>query len=404
MLTFSLDMMKIAFDFDGVCTDLSRIQNAGIDLHQYLYSPVAILFAEPRQGVLQLLSLFGLVGEIVILSARPVVHRCEVVKWLERFGMRHLVEDIICCGDEAKVEAMAREGISLLIEDDFAQASAARERSSAVYWERQGWSNVAMEAFGYLLANHGIPIKSARGAVLTGVELATDLGESHVFLLHIEEAGDLKVRVCRTERDRDRLLGFLNTTERHGYCNITQLRAVNGNAVMTTFVPGVRIGETFGEERSTHLASTAAALAALHAIPAARTGNSIALSMHDEPVCLLSCSADNHNIIITSSGEVAFIDLGACTLGSRWIDLCWADELLCRNDQERSLLWARYLAASQLAPPSAEEMDFAQRSYRVWLTEQLIRGVEVHAGDPGKYAAIVGSIADLWSVSGGSGG
>lgn len=393
-------MLKIAFDFDGVCTDLSHIRSAGVNLHEYLYSPVAISVANPRPGFLPLLSLVGLIGEIAVLSARPRDHHHEIEEWLWRNGVRHLVGEVVCCGSERKADCMARHNFSTLIEDDLVQVNAVRTRFPVVHWEEQSWLSVATDVFGRLLAGHRAPIAVADAMVLTGAEVATEWGASHVLFLNGEDGGRLKVRVCRSEQERNRLVGFLDATARHRYPHVARLVAVNGLAVVKSFVPGRRIDEFTESARGHYIAKTGGALASLHAIPADSVPVDVSLSSPGEPKSLLACAADNHNLIVTPDDEVVFIDLGACAGGSRWVDLCWAEDLLCRNEHERAVLWTSYLSASCSPSPSRTEIESARRSYRVWLTHQLLQAEETHNADSGKHAAIRRTIAGLWARSG----
>ncbi len=389
--------MKIAFDFDGVCTELTWIETRGVDLHDYLSSPVGILLSQPRPGALQLLSLLGLVGDIVVLSARPHDHHHDIEKWLDQHGVGDLVGAIYCVGDEPEIHNGIWQNIGLLIGNHLTKAGALMYVFPVIHWASRPWTSVAKEAFGILLAGYRAQIKAAGGALLTEIEHATDWGASHVFILHGQGCGRLKVRVCQTKQECDRLLAFLDATGRGDYRHVARLVAVNGTAVMKSFVEGSSIGETTGESRRRHLLGTGVALAGLHDIYFEEANMGAPLCTRTEPASLLVCSADNRNLIVTPRDDVAFIDLGACACGFRWVDLCWADEMLCQNGQERDVLWAGYLSASRLSAPSDADLESARRSYRVWQTEQLLRSFDTHAADLTKRDAISESIWDLWS-------
>jgi hypothetical protein len=388
--------VRIAFDFDGVFTDLSQVRCAGLATHDYLYSPVSIALAEPRYGIGQLLSLFAFLADIVVLSSRPGEDRGYIDAWLQRYRLRALVSEILCCGGARKTTLMKDHGIEVLVDDELREATWANSEFVGILWQSDDWLPVAQDVLSYLVSSQRATIRPLGRTLLSEARLVSDWGASEVFLLRGADGNTVKVRVCEEERDRDRMVSFLRLTEACGYSHVARLAAVSGTAVLKSFLVGSGIAAWDTARRLPYLAKTGAALAALHALPCCTSISPASLRLDDEPECLLVCSADEHNLIATPAGDVAFVDLGACTSGSRWVDLCWANALLCRNAGELAVLAEAYLVASGGIRASEREMASAKRCYQLWLTTQLLKGLNRHSGDLIKREVMNRTLRELW--------
>lgn len=389
--------MKIAIDFDGVCTDLSFVHEQKVNEFDYLYSPFSISISKPRKGILELVSVFGLFADLSIITSRPVEDKAYIKDWLSKNQLLSFFQNILCCGDVAKSEMMKQHGITLLIDDKPKHLVSLTENLKGILWSKQTWIELAKEVFNFLIATSNATLKVKANLILSQVEYLTDLGSSQVFILSFADKTKLKLRVCLNDEVKQRVIHFLETATRNNYNHVSRLVAENGLAILKLFIEGNLISTYNESERLTYISKAGSALAKLHSIKIDKSISDLKFHLNEASESLLVFSADNYNMIVTKENEVAFIDLEACNSGSRWIDFHWSENLLCENEQERKALAEGYFAIYKGNKATDEEMKMAKLNYKLWLTYQLQNSKLIHSNDSEKLKIIDDTFSQLWS-------
>jgi hypothetical protein len=389
--------MKIAIDFDGVCTDLSFVREQMANEFDYLYSPFSISISKQRKGILELVSVFGLFADLSVITSRPVEDQAYIKDWLSKNQLLSFFQNVLCCGDVAKSEMMKQHGITLLIDDKPKHLVSLTDNLKGILWDKQTWIELAKEVFNFLIATSNTSLKMKVNLILNEVEYLTDLGSSQVFILKFSDKTKLKLRVCLNGAVKQRVINFLETATKNNYNHVTRLVAENGLAILKLFIEGNLISTFSESERLIYISKAGSALAKLHSIKIGKSISDLKFHLNDANESLLVFSADNYNMIVTAENEVAFIDLEACNSGSKWIDFHWSENLLCENDQERKALAEGYFAIYKGKKATEEEMKMAKLNYKLWLTYQLQNSKLIHSTDSGKLKIIDDTFLQLWS-------
>ena len=389
--------IKIAFDFDGVCTDLSYINEHLVNANEYLYSPFSISISKPRKGLLELISIFGLFADLSIITSRPVEDQVFIKEWLSKNQLISFFENIYCSGDVLKSEIMEQHGIVLLIDDKPQHLVFLSANLNGILWDKQTWVDLTKEIFNFLIATSSASLKVKSELKLSEVEYLTDLGSSQVFILKFANKAKLKLRVCLNDEVKRRINNFLEIAKRNNYKHVSCLIAENGLAILKSFFEGNLISTYNESERLIYISKAGSALAELHSIKIDKPISDLKFYLSEATESLLVFSADNYNMIITTENEVAFIDLEACNSGSSWIDFHWSENLLCNNEQERKAFAEGYLAIYQGDKATEEEMKIAKLNYKLWLSYQLFNSKLIHSNNIEKLKVIDDTFSLLWS-------
>lgn len=388
--------MKIAIDFDGVCTDLSFVHEQKANEFEYLYSPFSISISKPRNGIFELASVFGLFADLSIITSRPVEDEAYIKDWLSKNNLNPFFQNVLCCGEVAKSEMMKEHGITLLIDDKPKHLVSLTENLKGILWGKQTWVELSKEVFNFLI-DVNVSLKVKADLILSEVEYLTDLGSSQVLILNFADKTKLKLRVCYNNEVKQRVLNFLETATKNNYNHVSRLVAENGLAILKTFIHGKLIS-TFNEsERLNYIFKAGSALAKLHTIKIDKSISDLNFHLGEASESLLVFSADNYNMIVTKENKIAFIDLEACNSGSRWIDFHWSENLLCENEQERKALSEGYFTIYKGNKATEEEMKMAKLNYKLWLSYQLQNSKHIHSNDLEKLKIINDTISKLWS-------
>jgi len=389
--------LTIAFEFDGVCTDLSFIREKQISELDYLYSPFSLTISKPRNGILEILSIFGLFSDLAIISSRPVEDESYIKNWLSHNKLLSFFEKILCCGEFAKTEIMAQNGINVLIGVKTIHVISQSGNLKIILWNEQTWIEFAIELFTFLMSISKACIKIKPDLKLCEVEYLSDLGSSPVFLLKFTDRTKLKLRICLNYEVKYRVTTFLEIAVKNDYKHVSRLVAENGLAILKLYIEGKLIS-TFGKrERLYYVFKAGSALAKLHSIKINKPISNFTFGINDGSDSLLVLSADNYNMIITTENDVSFIDLEACNSGSRWIDLVWSDNLLCENERERKALIEGYFSIYKGNIATEEEMKMAKHNYKLWLTYQLQNSRLIHSRDTQKNKIISDTFLQIWN-------
>lgn len=191
--------------------------------------------------------------------------------------------------------------------------------------------------------------------------LLSDRGSAPAWRLTTIIGESFKLRVDEDLRVVDRINEFLTHTGRVSWPSCAKRVAVGGRSILKTWVPGRHLREIEPGERYKVLRKIGRRLAELHG------------EASDDSH--LVCSADDYNTVLTPDGGVSFIDLEACHRGSRWVELAWSEELLCRSSEEKYALWEAYLQRSGIPRPSSEEWVSARLEFLRWLKFQIERSL-----------------------------
>jgi hypothetical protein len=191
---------------------------------------------------------------------------------------------------------------------------------------------------------------------------------SPAWCLSGEEGPVAKLRVDPCDDVAKRIVTFLRIAERREWAGCARLLGHCGGAVLKTWVSGVPLRSVQERFRPELISSVSRRLASLHG-PSARR-------------CFLVCGADEYNTVVKPDGQVAFVDLEACTQGSRWLDLAWSEALLCRSEDERAGLWRGYLEATGKCRPDRRVWQRARTGYLRWFRTQLLGGRARRPDDP----------------------
>lgn len=231
------------------------------------------------------------------------------------------------------------------------------------------------------LATRHVSLRAEPDFVLSQVRRLTEWGGSETFALHAEDGRLLKLRVCTNTAACSRIVKFLSALNAAQHPAFPTLVDSSQFAVLTDFIIGEPFCSVSISRQNAAIASTAMALARLHEIipnqdarysitppTSACTAQSQSPTATDRYLCF---SADANNIIVDANGAVFFIDLEAVAIGSRWVDIAWADDLLCTSDRARAAFRATYTKATGLTWPADDQWIEYQRQYLDWVLVQL---------------------------------
>ena len=389
--------MRIAIDFDGVCTDLSFVHEQKLNEFEYLYSPFSISISKPRQGILELISVFGLFADLSIITSRPVEDEAYIKDWLSKNKLLSFFQNILCCGDVSKSEMMKQHCITLLIDDKPKHLVSLTENLKGILWDKQTWIELSKEVFNFLIVTSNASLKIRADLILREVEYMTDLGSSQVFILKFADKTKLKLRVCLNDEVKQRVMSFLEIAARNNFNHVTRLIAENGLAILKLFIEGNLIFTFSESERLIYISKAGSALAQLHSIKIDKSISDLKFHLDETSESLLVFSADNYNMIVTAKNEVAFIDLEACNSGSRWIDFHWSENLLCENEQERKALAEGYFSIYQGEKATQGRIENGKTNYKLWLTYQLQNSKLIHSNNTEKLKIIDNTFHQLWN-------
>lgn len=389
--------IKIAFDFDGICTDLSFISEQKINEFDYLYAPFSISISKKREGIDQLVSIFGLFADLFIITSRPEEDKNLIKRWLSKNKLLKFFNGIICCGSISKSILMKYHRIILLIDDKTKHLDSLSKNQKGILWEKQTWLELSKEIFSFLISTSKASLKIQKKLILSDVNYLSDLGASPVFILVFGDNTRVKLRVCLNKKVKKRILKFLSITSKNNYKYVSRLITSNGLAILKTFTDGAIISCLNNNEREFYILKAGSALAELHAIKINKSISSFKFDLNEKIESLLIFSADNYNMIVTPKNEVSFIDLEACNSGSRWIDFCWSENLLCETEEERKAFSEGYYKVYKGNKPTHEEKKLAELNYKLWLTCQLQNSKYFHADNADKIKIIDDTFIIIWN-------
>jgi len=389
--------LKIAFDFDGVCTDLSYIREHNINESRYLFSPFSISLSKVRPGVLELVSIFGLFAELYILTARPTDDVIFINEWLKENQLNQFFKKVLSCNETAKSDVMKRHKINLLIDDTPIHFLSLSNYMGGILWLNQTWIEISNQIFKYLVNTSCASLRSLPEKRLREIKYATNLGSSQVYILTFNDNSKLKLRVCLNRETVDRVMMFLKITKKNKIKSVSRLVASNGLAIVKNYIDGKVISSYTREERLSIITRVGSTLARLHEIKLDMSISDKKFAINSENESLLVFSADNYNTIVTDNGEVAFIDLEMCSSGSRWIDFYWCDFFLCENDQEKVAFYDGYFLIYRGDHATEEEKKIAILNFKLWVSFQLQYSRKIHFNDKEKIRTIEDTLKELWN-------
>ena len=374
--------MKLALDFDGVCTDLNNKQvPVEKDAREkYLADPEHIIHSLPRHGLTEIISVFGLFGNIEIISSRPPEHEPYILQWLKYNKIDSFISYITCCDDESKVSVMELRGLDLLVDDSVCHVQGLFNTSRGLLWSTQSWLAILIEALNIFCKKQIASLKSDKNFILNSFKCVSNWGASPVLILSDLNGIKKKLRICVDMETRDRIVSFLLIANDGRFPHVAQLLDFYGLAVLKSYITGTPLMFCDNSLRHCFIKKVAIALAKLHDNFKTRIElkNIFLPLLKEEQNCLLICGADNRNTIITSDNNVVFIDLEACNYGSRWVDIAWSEELLCKNKKEREILINSYLSASKISLPSSKGKKLSELWFLKWLFAQLQKSIMIH--------------------------
>lgn len=389
--------IRISIDFDGVCTDLSFVRKQEINQYEYLFSPFSVTLSKMRKGILEIISVLGLFGEIYILTSRKEEHKPYIENWLAVNNLLPFIKDILCCGEIPKNCLMQQYNISLHIDDDIHHLDILKENQKGILWEGQSWLCVLKDFFRFVIENPTFRLNAEPQKSIISAECTSDLGPSPVFILTLIGNYKLKLRICLNELVKLRILGFLETIKGSSYNHVAKLIDTNGLALLKSFIEGQPINELSEDKRIGYIEKVGIALAKLHKITPNSYDSTLNFSIETENISPLIFSADNYNTVIINNNDIGFIDLEACNIGNRWIDCCWAENLLCLNDKEKSVFYDGYFSIYQGSKPNNDELQLAKQNYKLWLTYQLSQSISINIDNSEKLQTINHIIFKSWN-------
>ena len=366
--------MTFALDLDAVCTDtrhLAEISPAAF--HSELANTTRIDIS-PREGVFQLASALRLFGRLEVVTSLPPIHKAAVEQWLSGSLLGPLVDRVTFCDDEVKATLMHRRPWHIYIDGFEKHAAPVAGTGQRLLWGDQTWDELLPNILN-LAARRGRCRPTARpDFVLEKAEPISDWGSSPAFLLIGEKNLRLKLRVFRDPVSFSRVARFDQLVSQAGYKHIPSRVDACGVAVLREFVPGVLVATLAGADRGKAIGMIGRALASLHGLVVEPKQKVHAESM----ISLLIYGADDHNTIVAPNGSVYFVDLEACSVGTRWSDLSWSWDHLCRSSQERRAVTMAYLSAFGGAFPPRAGWEAAVQAAREWLCIQLEQSATYH--------------------------
>ncbi|MCM2388381.1 hypothetical protein [Streptomyces albipurpureus] len=358
--------LKVSLDFDGVLTNHGELDLRGINPHVFFRSPRSVAAAGPRPGVRQLAALLDCFADVVILTARPPGHRPAIRQWLAQ----HIPElgecTIFSSGDRPKAAVAEELAIALHVDDD---PMAVADDARILLWRREDPARIMTAAVDRLnrLIETGTAtrVEDAARILPVGVSSATP-----VFRVLLRSRRSLKIRVFdSTER-----AALVERFHREAPSEDDGVRVPgvvsSASLTMTTpWIDGDMVRDIGESERESLIPRAARFLAALHARG----------PQDSESARLISCAMDVFNLCRTPDGILHLIDAGDCTTGSRWLDVMWAEQLLCASEGEREKLVTCYIKEAGHCPTASEAREAAAEYYG-YLHSILINSKRLHNG------------------------
>jgi len=235
------------------------------------------------------------------------------------------------------------------------------KQQAEILWEAETpWWSLLDSLLNHLSKQRSLRLSSDDKTVLEGVRAISDRGGAPAWCLRGDGGQHFKLRVDPDPDVSARIVDLLTHAESISWGACARLMTFNTHAVLKTWVAGEPLLNMPESTRPRLIHATGQQLAQLHGDEA-------------EDIVHLICSADEHNTIVRSTGAVAFVDLEASRRGSRWVDVVWSEELLCRTQEEREWLWAGYSSTSIRGLPSPRMLHDARKEFRHWLLDQLRR-------------------------------
>ncbi|MEU5398004.1 hypothetical protein ABZ348_01705 [Streptomyces sp. NPDC005963] len=362
--------MRASLDFDGVLTHHGELDLRGINPHVFFRSPRSVAAAGPRPGVRQLAALLDCFAEVVILTARPIDHHPAIKQWLSEY-VPELEECVVfSSGGRSKAVVAEELAISLHIDDDpMAASDSAPDDPRIVLWRREDPARIMAEVVDRLnrLMENGTATKVVDAARIRAVGVSSATPVFHVLR---RSRQNLKIRLFDST-GRAALVARFHREAPHGDGGVHVPDIVSSTPLtMTTpWIDGDMVRDVDAAERKSIIPRAAGFLAALHALGPSDSGSSR----------LISCAMDAYNLCRTPDGMLHLIDVGDCTIGTRWLDVMWTEQLLCVSDDEREHLVNCYINASGHRPTATEAQDAAAEYYG-YLHSILMHSKRLHTG------------------------
>lgn len=360
--------LKVSLDFDGVLTNHDELDLRGIDQYVFFKSPRSAVATGPRPGVRQLAALLGCFADVVILTVRPTDHHPTIRQWLTR----HLPElkdcTIFSSGERPKAAAAEELEIALHVDDD---PMAAPDGARILLWRREDLARImaaTAENLNRLIENGAATkIEDATQIQPIGVSSATP-----VFRVRLRSRRSLKIRVFDTTERAALVERFHREapSEDNGVW-VPKILSSTPLTITTPWIDGDMVRDIGEADREALIPRAARFLATLHAQGPQNPGSAR----------LISCAMDAFNLCRAPDGILHLIDAGDCTTGSRWLDVMWAEQLLCASEGERENLVTCYVNESGLLP-TASEAHAAAAEYYGYLHSILMNSKRLHAGSP----------------------
>lgn len=390
--------MRIGIEFDGNFSVNTNIHDPK-SLSYCRSSPVSLPIDRLaiRKGIYELISVLGLFGDIYVLTSRSNGFKMQIEEWLIQNGMYTLIEEIVFCENSSIAEIAHKNKLNLIILNNaftILTSCIQNQNLTTIIWYKQSWLELLIGVFGVFIKSKSTYLKANPNAIIYKAEYFSELGSSPIFLLFFSDNTKLKLRICFDINTKNRIMNFLEITSANKYEHVSRLVCYNGLAIVKSYTVGLRLDCIDNTRRLEFINKTGIALARLHAINIINYKDSVSENIKSK---LLVCSADNYNIIINTSKEITFIDLEAVTIGPRWVDMIWAQNLLCNNSQELVALTNGYFSICEELRLNSTELSVAKGFYRNWLTTQLTKSLTVHEKDIIKKKEIILTLFNLWS-------
>lgn len=362
--------LRVSLDFDGTLTNHGELDLRGIDPQVFFRSPRSVAVAGPRPGVRQLAALLGTFAEVVILTARPTDHHLAISRWLARYVPELKECAVLTSGDRPKAAVAAELAIALHVDDDpMALSDSAAENARVLLWRRGDLAHImgaAVERLNNLIEGG----TATRVGDVTQIRAIAVSSATPVFHLRLRSGRSLKLRVFdSTERAALVARFHREAPSEDDGVRVPEVLSSTSLTMTTPWIDGDMVRDIGERERESLIPRAARFLAALHARGPQDPG----------AARLVSCAMDAFNLCRSPDGVLHLIDAGDCTTGSRWLDVIWAEQLLCVSEGERDHLVTCYINESGVKPTVAEAQDAADEYYG-YLHGVLMHSKRLYAG------------------------
>lgn len=369
--------MRASLAFDGVLTDHTTLDLARVDHRSFFASARSVGFSGPRDGVRQVAALLDVFTDLSILTARPAGHHEAIRQWLDRHLPELADRVIISSGEVPKAEMIRRMGISLHLDSDpTAAGEDTSEGSPVLVWRGETPSGVFRLLIRSLntLLNRGVRTKVADAVQVDQVDVTSI---TPVFRVRSRSRDDLKVRIFPEPERSDLVRRFHRESPAVvGRVRVPAIVAASALSLVTPWITGQVLRHSTPDERAALIPDLARYLAALHGVGPADPGADR----------LVSCAVDAFNLCRSDDGDLHLIDVGDCTIGSRWLDLVWTGQLFCMSDAQRETLVDCYIAESG-THPTTTEVERAAAEYYGYLHHILMKAKRFHLASSSAWRA-----------------